>query len=101
MHVTKALDCFSTCPYVFESIGRAGEIRTHDLLHPKQARYQAAPRPELLYLNTPSPGPSTWSLVQCGMSLKQGSCRWMQFSLKNLDQFSVSEMEELPSAVGK
>ena len=35
------------------------------------------------------------------MSLKQGSCRWMQFSLKNLDQFSVSEMEELPSAVGK
>jgi hypothetical protein len=26
--------------------GRAGEIRTRDLLHPKQARYQAALRPE-------------------------------------------------------
>ena len=27
--------------------GRAGGIRTHDLLHPKQARYQAALQPEL------------------------------------------------------
>ena len=26
--------------------GRGGEIRTHDLLLPKQARYQAAPRPD-------------------------------------------------------
>jgi len=26
--------------------GRAGEIRTHDLLHPMQARYQATLRPE-------------------------------------------------------
>ena len=26
--------------------GRAGEIRTRDLLHPKQARYQAAPQPD-------------------------------------------------------
>ena len=26
--------------------GRAGEIRTHDLLRPMQARYQAAPRPD-------------------------------------------------------
>ena len=34
-------------PQLVELIGRAGEIRTHDLLHPKQARYQAAPRPEL------------------------------------------------------
>lgn len=25
--------------------GRGGEIRTHDLLYPKQTRYQAAPRP--------------------------------------------------------
>src|ERR1019366_7089390 len=28
--------------------GRDGEIRTHDLLHPKQARYQATLRPEPL-----------------------------------------------------
>ena len=27
--------------------GRAGEIRTHDLLHPMQARYQATLQPEL------------------------------------------------------
>src|SRR5678815_2934442 len=26
--------------------GRGGEIRTHDLLYPKQARYQATLRPE-------------------------------------------------------
>jgi hypothetical protein len=36
-------------------IGRAAEIRTRDLLHPKQARYQAAPRPERFqYNNTKS-----------------------------------------------
>jgi hypothetical protein len=28
--------------------GRAGEIRTHDLLHPMQARYQATLQPELV-----------------------------------------------------
>ena len=28
--------------------GRAGEIRTHDLLHPMQAFYQAELRPDLL-----------------------------------------------------
>ena len=28
-------------------IGRGGEIRTHGLLYPKQARYQAAPRPDI------------------------------------------------------
>ena len=27
-------------------IGRGGEIRTHGLLYPKQARYQTAPRPD-------------------------------------------------------
>ena len=27
--------------------GRGGEIRTHGLLYPKQARYQAAPRPDI------------------------------------------------------
>ena len=27
-------------------IGRSGEIRTHDPLHPMQVRYQAALRPE-------------------------------------------------------
>ncbi len=26
--------------------GRGGEIRTHDLLYPKQARYQATLRPD-------------------------------------------------------
>ena len=26
--------------------GRAGEIRTHDLLHPMQARYQATLQPD-------------------------------------------------------
>lgn len=31
---------------VFKS-GRGGEIRTHGLLYPKQARYQAAPRPDV------------------------------------------------------
>ena len=30
----------------FRKNGRAGEIRTHDLLHPMQARYQATLRPE-------------------------------------------------------
>jgi hypothetical protein len=29
------------------SIGRDGEIRTRDPLHPMQVRYQAAPRPDL------------------------------------------------------
>jgi hypothetical protein len=29
-----------------KSNGRGGEIRTHDLLYPKQARYQATLRPE-------------------------------------------------------
>lgn len=28
-------------------VGRGGEIRTHGLLYPKQARYQTAPRPDL------------------------------------------------------
>lgn len=27
-------------------IGRSGGIRTHDLFHPKEALYQAEPRPE-------------------------------------------------------
>ena len=31
---------------VYEGFGRAGEIRTRGLLHPKQARYQAAPQPD-------------------------------------------------------
>ena len=29
-----------------EEDGRGGEIRTHDLLYPKQARYQATLRPD-------------------------------------------------------
>ena len=32
-------------------VGRGGEIRTHGLLYPKQARYQTAPRPDLSYIN--------------------------------------------------
>ena len=29
--------------------GRGGEIRTHDLLYPKQARYQATLRPDTMF----------------------------------------------------
>lgn len=29
-----------------QGLGRGGEIRTHDHLHPMQVRYQAALRPE-------------------------------------------------------
>ena len=32
---------------IVKEIGRAGEIRTHDLLHPMQAFYQAELRPDL------------------------------------------------------
>ena len=31
----------------FRDVGRGARIRTADLLRPRQARYQAAPRPEL------------------------------------------------------
>jgi hypothetical protein len=34
------------CGPVRSEIGRGGEIRTHGLLYPKQARYQTAPRPD-------------------------------------------------------
>ena len=30
--------------------GRGGEIRTHGLLYPKQARYQTAPRPDNIFI---------------------------------------------------
>lgn len=30
-------------------IDRGGGTRTHDLLHPMQARYQSAPHPELVF----------------------------------------------------
>ena len=33
--------------FVDQESGRAGEIRTHDLLHPMQAFYQAELRPDL------------------------------------------------------
>ena len=38
-----------TCTLVQVEVqfGRGGEIRTHGLLYPKQARYQAAPRPDI------------------------------------------------------
>jgi hypothetical protein len=38
----------STPPKLLAAVknGRAGEIRTHDLLHPMQARYQATLRPD-------------------------------------------------------
>jgi hypothetical protein len=32
--------------FALEENGRGGEIRTHDLLYPKQARYQATLRPD-------------------------------------------------------
>ena len=44
-----ALFCLRTAENVdgnHVSNGRAGEIRTHDLLHPMQARYQATLQPE-------------------------------------------------------
>ena len=34
-------------PHPFDSIGRGGEIRTHDPLRPRQVRYQAALRPDM------------------------------------------------------
>ncbi len=34
-----------------ENCGRGERIRTSDLLLPKQARYQAAPHPDVLILN--------------------------------------------------
>jgi hypothetical protein len=34
--------------------GRGGEIRTHDLLYPKQARYQATLRPDTGALKMPA-----------------------------------------------
>ena len=37
-----------------EICGRGERIRTSDLLLPKQARYQAAPHPDVLILNAPS-----------------------------------------------
>ena len=40
-----ALYQLSYCPKNYDN-GRAGEIRTHDLLHPMQARYQATLQPE-------------------------------------------------------
>jgi hypothetical protein len=36
----------------FLRIGRSGEIRTHDPLHPMQVRYQAALRPESITLKS-------------------------------------------------
>ena len=36
---------FATCLVLLKN-GRGGEIRTHDLLYPKQARYQATLRPD-------------------------------------------------------
>ncbi len=46
-HVTKALPVANEGSQVLEEIGRGARIRTADLLRPRQARYQAAPRPEM------------------------------------------------------
>lgn len=40
----------------FGKNGRAGEIRTHDLLHPMQAFYQAELRPDLMARLFAQPG---------------------------------------------
>lgn len=56
MHVVRYTDEYSGHSMKFKHIlrhrgwrnGRAGEIRTHDLLHPMQAFYQAELRPDLL-----------------------------------------------------
>lgn len=49
-----------TKPVALEN-GRAGEIRTHDLLHPMQAFYQAELRPDL-FAGLWSPA-GTWILA--------------------------------------
>ena len=36
-------------PHTTDSIGRGGEIRTHDPLRPRQVRYQAALRPDFIH----------------------------------------------------
>ena len=36
--------------YLYDSIGRGGEIRTHDPLRPRHVRYQAALRPDILHI---------------------------------------------------
>jgi hypothetical protein len=39
--------------------GRGGEIRTHDLLYPKQARYQATLRPDIETTRLPRAQPES------------------------------------------
>src|SRR4051812_23464806 len=41
----EASEGHSSPPYYSTKNGRAGEIRTHDLLHPMQARYQTTLQP--------------------------------------------------------
>ena len=43
--------------------GRAGEIRTHDLLHPMQARYQATLQPEQKRKGHKDPPPSAMQVI--------------------------------------
>ena len=42
----KLLSGFFRTSKTLKENGRGGEIRTHDLLYPKQARYQATLRPD-------------------------------------------------------
>ena len=42
--------------------GRGGEIRTHDLVYPKHARYQATLRPDYQAVNS-APAPGVWQTI--------------------------------------
>ena len=53
--------CYAPHGFLPEFRGRGARIRTGDLLRPRQARYQAAPRPEL---NAPIILPSLEDCVQ-------------------------------------
>src|SRR5574340_261238 len=55
-------------PYLLDSIGRGGQIRTADPLRPRQVRYQAALRPDSLFIVTSS------AACGCG-ALQPGAAR--------------------------
>ena len=58
--------------------GRAGEIRTHDLLHPMQAFYQAELQPDLGL--TFSPAVPLWG----GCRLARGRAFWTELQALQL-----------------
>src|SRR5205085_8279311 len=71
--------------------GRGGEIRTHDLLYPKQARYQATlrPEPKTAYVA------ETWQTLQSFL-VKSLHPLGIQWSGERLNPFEVGH----PTAFG-